>query len=188
MKRTFIAVKIIPEDSMLSILKHLKESLQGEKIKWVDPDILHITLFFLGDTDEKLIPVITEKSQLLFREFSPFDLEFREVGLFRNVSDPRIIWIGTKENPTMKMLKSGIDNELSRLGFESEKREFKPHLTVGRIKWIRDKSRLMELIQLYRNQEVQCSRINKIIFYQSILKADGPEYIPLSEIPLGGEI
>lgn len=188
MKRTFIAVKIIPEESMLSILRHLKESLQGEKIKWVDPGILHITLYFLGRTDEKLVPVIRENLQLLSQDFSPFNLEFREVGLFRNIRDPRVIWIGTKENQAIMMLKSCITSKLVKLGFIEEKREFRPHLTVGRIKWIRDKSTLEGLVQFYRNHEIQCSRIDKIIFYESILKPGGPEYEPLSEIPLGGVI
>jgi len=188
MKRTFIAVKIIPEDNMLSILKYLQESLSGGKIKWIEPDILHITLFFLGDTDEELIPVIAERLQQLSHDFSPFDLEFREVGLFRNIRDPRVIWIGTKENQTIMMLKSGIDNELSKLGFKTEKREFRPHLTVGRIKWIRNISALEEVVKSYKNHEVQRSRINSVIFYESILKPAGPEYIPLSEVPFGGEI
>jgi 2'-5' RNA ligase len=186
MKRTFIAVKIIPEDNMLSILQHLKECLAGGKIKWIEPDILHITLFFLGDTDDKLIPVITEKLQQLSHEFPPFDLEFREVGLFRNIRDPRIIWIGTRENQTFRMLQSGIENELAGLGFKIEKREFKPHLTVGRIKWIGDISALEEVLKLYKNHEVQQSGIDKIIFYESILKPFGPEYIPIAKIPLGG--
>ena len=170
---------------MLRILKYLKESLSGGKIKWIEPDNLHITLFFLGDTDEKLISVVAEKLQLLSHEFSPFNLEFREVGLFRNIRDPRIIWIGIRENLTISVLKSRIDNELIKLGFKTEKREFRPHLTVGRIKWITNISALEEVVKFYKHCEVQQSRINELIFYESILKPAGPEYIPIADALLG---
>jgi len=170
---------------MLKVLKHLKESLSGGKIKWIEPDILHITLFFLGDTDEKLIPVISEKLKRLSLEFTPSELELEGVGIFKNYRDPRIIWIGIRENMDISKLKSRIDDELSELGFEVEKREFRPHLTIGRIKWIKDILVLEEMVKLYKNQEIQRAGINEIIFYESILRPGGPEYIPIINIPLG---
>ena len=170
---------------MLQILRHLKESLTGEKIKWVEPDILHITLFFMGDTDEKLIPVIREKLQVLSRGFSPFDLVFSDVGIFKNIRDPRVIWIGTKDNPVIRALKSSIDKELTILGFKADDREFRPHLTIGRIKWIRNLPLLEEAVNSYKNYEVQRSRINTLIFHESILKPAGPEYIPIADALLG---
>ncbi len=183
MKRTFIAVKIVPEEKMLKVLEHLKESLSDGKIKWIEPDILHITLFFLGDTEEKLIPVISERVKQLSLEFTSFELEFEGIGIFKNIRDPRVIWVGTRENIAIRKLKSRIDDELIRLGFEGEKREFRPHLTIGRIKWIRNKSILEEMVKLYKNCEIQRAEINEMIYYESILRPDGPEYLPLLIAP-----
>jgi len=183
MKRTFIAVKIVPEEKMLRILKHLRESLSDGKIKWIEPDILHITLFFLGDTDEKLIPVISEKLKQISLEFTSFELEFEGIGIFKNIRDPRVIWAGTRENNVIRKLKSRIDEELIRLGFEGEKREFRPHLTIGRIKWIRNRSILEEMVKFYKNCEIQRAEIKEIIYYESILRPDGPEYLSLLITP-----
>ena len=173
---------------MLGVLEHLKESLSGSKIKWIEPYNLHITLFFLGGTDEKLIPLISERLKQLSLEFSSFRMEFEGVGVFKNFRDPRVIWIGIRDHFNICKLKSGIDDELGKFGFEAEKREFRPHLTIGRIKWIRKISVLEELVESYKNDEIQKTGIKEIIFYESILKPDGPLYLPLSVASLREQV
>jgi 2'-5' RNA ligase len=59
MKRLFIAVKIVPEGDLLRMISSVKASLGDESIKWVDPGNIHITLAFLGDTEEKKIKTLT---------------------------------------------------------------------------------------------------------------------------------
>jgi 2'-5' RNA ligase len=184
MKRTFIAIKIHPGEKMRMILDYFKQTLSGEKIKWVSPEIMHITIAFLGDTEEKIIPSISEKINRISQDFSPFELMFRSTGVFKNMRDPRVIWIGTEINPLLQNLKMRIDDELSEYGFEKESREFRPHLTLGRIKWIKNISALEQAIQPYKDQEVQKEFINEIIFYESILKPEGPIYIPIINFPL----
>jgi 2'-5' RNA ligase len=179
MKRTFIAIKIHPGEKMRMIMDYFKQTLAAEKIKWVSPEIMHITISFLGDTDEKIIPAISEKIHRISIDYSPFELIFRSTGVFKNFRDPRVIWIGTETNPVLQKIKTRIDDELSEYGFEKELREFRPHLTIGRIKWIKDTSALEQAIQKYKDQEVQRELINKIIFYESILKPEGPVYLPI---------
>jgi 2'-5' RNA ligase len=184
MKRTFIAIKIHPGGKMREILDYFKQSLSQEKIKWVDPGIMHITIAFLGDTDEKIIPSVSDAIKQISLNHTPFELIFRGAGIFRNLRDPRVIWIGTEKNPVMQSVKANLDNELSRFGFEKETREFKPHLTLGRIKWIKNISALEEAINLYKDQEVQKEPINELIYYESILKPEGPLYMPIISLPM----
>jgi len=184
MKRTFIAIKIPSDEKMRTVLDHFKQTLSEEKIKWVDTEIMHITLVFLGDTDEKILPSIFEKIKRISLDYSPFELVFRSAGIFKNIRDPRVIWIGTDTNRVLQDIKLRMDDELSGYGFEKENREFRPHLTLGRIKWIRNIPALEEVIQLYKDQELQRALINEIIFYESILKPEGPVYIPIINLPL----
>jgi 2'-5' RNA ligase len=184
MKRTFIAIKIHPNEKMRMILDNFKQALSAEKVKWIDPEIMHITLVFLGDTDEKIISYISEKINRISLDYSSFELVFRSAGVFKNFRDPRVIWIGTETNPVLQDIKIRIDNELSEYGFEKETREFRPHLTLGRIKWIKNIPALEQAIQQYKDQEVQREPINEIIFYESILKPDGPVYLPILSAPL----
>ena len=55
MRRIFIALKVEPTDKLLSIISILKQGLCNDSIKWTNPDNIHITLAFLGDTDDKMI-------------------------------------------------------------------------------------------------------------------------------------
>jgi 2'-5' RNA ligase len=187
MKRTFIAIKIHPGEKVREILDYFKEMLAGEKIRWVDPDIMHLTFAFLGDTDEKIIASVIDILKRTALKQPPFELVFRGTGLFKNLNDPRVIWLGTEINPVMQSIKVELDNDLSKLGFEKETREFRPHLTLGRIKWIKNRSALEEAIKLYIDQEVQKEMIMELIYYESVLKPDGPEYLAILKEPLSGK-
>lgn len=184
MKRTFIAIKIHPGEKMRLILDYFKQTLSAERIKWVNPGVMHITIAFLGDTDEKIIPAISEKIKRISKDYPPFELIFRSSGIFKNIRDPRVIWIGTEINPVLQDIKLRLDDELSEYGFEKETREFRPHLTLGRIKWIKNITALEQAIQQYKDQEVQKELINEIIFYESVLKPEGPVYLPIIHSPL----
>jgi len=186
MKRTFIAIKINAGVKLLNLLSYFKQALQQEKIKWVDPVIMHITITFLGDTDEKIVPSVSEIINNTALVNPPFEMIFRGTGIFKNLRDPRVIWIGTEINPKMQNLKASLDTELSKFGFEKESREFRPHLTLGRIKWIKDRSALQEALEQFQDQEVQKELITELIYYESILKPEGPQYLPILKAPLSG--
>ena len=186
MKRTFLAIKIVPGDKMREIYHHFRDELSGEKIKWVDLDSMHITLCFLGDTREDVIeslkPEITETAN----GFPALKLHFRGCGIFKNIRDPRVIWIGMKPDRVLSELKTSLDNLVVRAGFTLEKRDFRPHLTIARIKWIRNTDLLGNLVDKYHDEPVQESVINEVIFYESILKPERPVYLPLLKAALKG--
>jgi 2'-5' RNA ligase len=187
MKRTFVAIKIHPGEKMLEILDYFKHILAKEKIKWVDPGVMHITIEFLGDTDERIIPSVSDIIKHTAHNHPSFELFFRGTGIFRNLHDPRVIWIGTETNPILQSIKTELSNELSKFGFEKETREFRPHLTLGRIKYLKNRSVLEEAIQLNKDQDVQKERISELIYYESILKPEGPEYLSIINVPLSGK-
>jgi 2'-5' RNA ligase len=186
MKRTFIAVKIVPGDHMLDIFRRFREGLSREKIKWVDPNAMHITLCFLGDTEEEKIPHLKNEIKKAVSSFPPLTLVFHGCGLFKSYRDPRVIWFGMRESDTLKELRRSLDEVIEPFGFIPEKREFRPHLTMARIKWIRNIPVLEDLIEEYRDESIQQSAIHEVIFYESILKKEGPEYIPLLNATLDG--
>jgi len=186
MKRTFIAIKIIPEDNMREIYSNFRQDLSREKIKWVDPDSMHITLCFLGDTKPDDIPSIKDEIDKAVSLFPPLKLSFHGCGIFKNIRDPRVIWFGLEKNELLKDLKKSLDETIEPFGFIPEKREFRPHLTMARIKWIRDILVLENLIDAYIDEPFHVSEICEVIYYESILKPDGPEYIPLLRATLDG--
>ncbi len=112
------------------------------------------------------------------------ELFIRGSGVFRNVNDPRIIWIGIAPSEKLLNLNSRIMKGLTELGIKIEDRPFKPHLTIGRIKRLNDKETLRALIEKYQNLEIQKSVIKEVILYESILLQSGPVYKPLTRYNL----
>ena len=184
MKRTFIATKISPGEKLLKTYTKLRNELKNEKIKWVNSDQFHITLFFLGDTDEEMIPRVRTQVGNLIDQFSSFYINLSGLGVFKNIHKPRVLWAGIYQYEPMKEIKERIEKEMVALGFPADEREFRPHLTLARIKWLDDKENLKGLLGDYKDEDFQQVKINEIIYYESILKPTGAEYKPIEKFIL----
>ncbi|HAN19685.1 MAG: 2'-5' RNA ligase [Bacteroidetes bacterium GWC2_33_15] len=176
MKRTFIAIKISLSKETEKLFNEIKSKLNESKINWVDTHNMHITLFFLGDTKESQIPEICSQIERIARETNPFLFTCKGLGLFKNIHDPRVIWLGIKKSDSLNGLKQNIDFVMQDMGFEIEPPDFKPHITLGRIKFIKNKMLLAELVEKYRDYAFQDIPVNEVIFYESILTSQGPIY------------
>jgi 2'-5' RNA ligase len=179
MKRIFIAIKAEAGATLFKIVSSLKSGLIHEGIKWTNLDNIHITLAFLGDTEEDKIKVISSKLKERCERSGNFELYIRGTGVFRNLNDPRIIWAGIEPSEKLTVLINTIINGLNEAGLIIEKRPFKPHLTLGRIKYLNDKQVLEHLMDKYQNAEIQTVPVNEVIIYESILKPTGSLYKPI---------
>jgi len=184
MKRTFIAVDVRAGEQMTRMIEESRKILRDEKIRWVHPQKIHITLKFLGDTAEEDIPAIITELNTALSDFPAFTMRFKGAGVFRNLHDPRVFWIGIEAGDDLSSIRNKLEDTMNGLGFEREEKSFSPHLTLARIKYIRRKDLLKELLEKYKETDLQETQVKKIIYYESILKPGGPEYIVLSEIPL----
>jgi 2'-5' RNA ligase len=180
MKRIFIALKVEAGDTLLKMISSFKSRLSDEIIRWTNPENIHITLSFLGDTEEKRIKDINSMLKHKCEGAGSVELFIKGSGVFRNVNDPRIIWIGIEPSEKLLNLNSNIMKGLTELGIKIENRPFKPHLTIGRIKRLKDKVTLEALTDKYQQLEIQHTVINEVILYESILLQSGPVYKPLA--------
>lgn len=180
-KRVFIAIKIYPDESFRKDLSEIKLHLKEEKIRWVKIHHMHLTLRFLGDVESDLITEIPEKLHKHTRNINSFPLIIKSLGVFRSVSYPRVLWAGIKDNPKLAELKKQLDAVLERMGFEPGSDSFSPHLTLGRMRRINNRESLKELLNDFREKILLKQEVKSLVFFESILKPDGPEYIPLSE-------
>lgn len=182
--RTFIAVKIEPQSELLQLVKHLKKTFEKEKIKWVEENNLHLTLKFLGDTSSVQVEQVKNILQETGRKFCSFQFDLKGIGFFKRNRQPKVLFANIEKKDFLKELAAEIDIKLADLGFENEKRGFNPHLTLGRIKYLKNKARFYETVEEYRNQFIQQVKIDEIIYYQSILTPDGPEYKSIIKVGL----
>lgn len=184
MKRIFIAIKVDPEQELLRMISSLKALLGDENIRWVDIANIHLTLVFLGDTEEKKIKVLGNMLKEKCSGFGEFDFSLTGTGVFKNFRDPRIIWIGVQLPEKLIMLNSIISEGLTSTGFGNEKKQFKPHLTLGRLKSVKDTEHLKTVLERYRDNQFQTVHVSEVMLFESILQQTGPLYKSLGKFPL----
>jgi RNA 2',3'-cyclic 3'-phosphodiesterase len=184
MKRIFIALKIEPGATLLKMLSFLKSGLSKESIKWTNPDNIHITLAFLGDTEEKMIKEISSMLKDKCEGTGRFELVLKGTGVFRSMNDPRIIWAGIEPSEELITINYLIVAGLKDLTIKLENRPFNPHLTIGRIRHLNDKEAFKSLIDQFHNTEIQVVPVNEVILYESILLQSGPIYKPITRFNL----
>ncbi len=184
MRRTFIAIEIPVTVKLKELLKLLRVDLREEKIKWVNPEILHITLSFIGDTSEEQVNYISEQLEKITSGYSSIELHFKELGVFPNLRKPRVFWIGMERNELLENLQGKIEVMLRNYGIKRENKPFSPHLTIARIKWIDDIDRLKYWLKKYRDKTIQKTKIGEVINYESKLTANGPVYNSIKKFPL----
>jgi 2'-5' RNA ligase len=184
MKRIFVAIKIEPEGLLLRTISSLRSLLGNERITWVDPASIHLTLVFLGDTEEERIKVADIAVRQQCSGFGKFSFKLKGTGVFKNFRDPRVIWTGIEECERLASLNGLIMTGLKDTGFKLEDRPFKPHITLGRIKFIKDPRLLESALERYRETYFQKVDINEVILFESILKPAGPIYRPLGRFVL----
>ncbi len=183
--RSFLAIDLPAEivEGIREIQDHLKQS--GPYVKWVRPENIHLTLKFFGDIDEKAIDEISTVLDGVVSKTNAFDLEVRDVGVFPNTSRPRVVWVGTESRDrTINILQKEIDATLKTMGFEPEDRAFRPHLTMGRVKSLKDKRLLIAQMEKFKGFDMGSFRVEHLFLIKSDLRPTGAVYTKLRSFDL----
>ena len=184
MRRIFIATPIRVQPVFLGAYRELRDQLADEAIKWVDERNMHLTLKFLGETEEKLIAEIKKDLEKMSGRFSPFDITLKGFGYFGSRRQPTVLYAGVFNQEILAQMAERTDHFTSQLGFEPESRPFKAHLTLGRIKYLRNTEGFLKTVDLYKEVQFQVAKIDEITLFESILSREGPVYKPLLSIRL----
>jgi RNA 2',3'-cyclic 3'-phosphodiesterase len=179
--RLFIAIDV-PNDvrKALGEVQRALRPLTGTA-RWVAPESIHITLRFLGEVPEKRLEDID--AELTGLTWKPFTITVRGVGFFPGNRSPRVLWAGM-EAPTMQGLAEQLDTRMERLGFDKEKRAFRPHITLARAKNTRMDSALVSAAAKYEEHDFGSFTVDRLFLFKSTLKAPGPAYEKLKEFLL----
>ncbi len=176
--RTFIALDL-PEEiraRLAEVQRALKPSTHTAR--WVAPESIHVTLKFIGEIPEKRVDDI--HGALAGLTWKPFTVTVNGIGFFPGARSPRVVWAGMQA-PTMEDLTKEIDVHLERLGFEKEKRMFRPHLTLARAKTTRLEAALVETAKAFEHEDFGTFTVDRFFLYQSTLKPTGSIYTKLKE-------
>ncbi len=182
--RTFIAIEIPSE--IKSALAALQTELRraGADVSWTKPESIHLTLKFLGEVDEGWINEIEKACVDTASEFQPFTLKLNGTGVFPNSRQPRVLWAGLsgEVEKTVEMQKR-LDEKLAPFGFARDEKEFRPHLTIGRVKSNRKTRELIALADSYRLPPLSFN-VNEFVLMKSELHPAGARYTCLAKAHL----
>ena len=186
--RTFIAIEL--PANIIDALKNIQDELKdgSNKVAWVKPDNIHLTIRFLGDIEAGKINGITGLLEDAAAKNRSFDISVKGVGGFPTIDNPRVLWVGIEEgNVNLSALYNNIEYALSAIDFAKEERPFKPHLTLGRIKFLKDKKGLKERIERFKDTTLGEYMVDGICLFQSRLTTEGAVHIKLEKIELTHE-
>ena len=107
---------------------------RGFPVKWVRPEGVHLTLKFLGDVDEAREPGLRDALGQVCNDTRPMTLHIEGFGVFPDFKRPRVVWAGVTPDPALELLQHRVEQVFSPLGFPTEAKAFRPHLTLGRAK------------------------------------------------------
>ncbi|WP_067957153.1 RNA 2',3'-cyclic phosphodiesterase [Nitrosopumilus sp. Nsub] len=174
--RVFVSVDI-SNNEIINSVKNFQSLIEVDA-KAIESKNLHFTLQFLGEISEKKIELIIQELKKI--EFLKFEIYLKGIGVFPNIKSPKIIWIGTDQNSSKKMINlfKKIQNSLKPLGFTSDK-SFKPHITVFRIK--KKIGDITEEMKTHENINFGKQEVSSFKLKKSELTANGPIYSDLME-------
>ena len=169
MPRLFIAIDI--PDPIKDKICELRRNLPG--VRWTVRDQIHITMRFIGDSDDMLFSKI--KSSLSEIKLPPFGLELTGSGFFPNERRPSVFWLGCGENRGLSDLKEYMDLVLDSCGIPPERRKFQPHITVARLKLVNEKD-CIKLKNIHKVLFPTGFNVTGFVLYSSLLKGNGAEH------------
>lgn len=141
MIRTFVAIEL--DTNVRALLtqwqgqakQRLGRAASSARIQWVRPESIHLTLKFLGDIDEAMVPDLEQALGEATRQVPRFSVEVSEMGGFPDLKAPRVLWVGLSDpDGHLMRLATGVEQALVALGCDPERKPFHPHLTLARIK------------------------------------------------------
>ena len=186
MRRIFVAVDISVEarHKTADYVNSLKLEFPNLRVGWEKPEKLHLTMKFLGDTNDNQLEKLKEIAQNIAAEIPKFNLQIAETGVFPSARNARVLWIDVKdEKESLVEINRILEIEAERIGFPRETRNFKPHLTIARLKEPRSSRELIEK-HLEKEFEPVGMEVAEIVIYESRLCPTGSIYEKLTTVQL----
>jgi 2'-5' RNA ligase len=193
--RAFIAVDL-PVAALRALakgqaeLRAAWEKAGGPRVRWVPVENVHVTLKFLGSVPAPVTEAVAEALDALAGGRRAPRVWVRGMGAFPSLGRPRVVWAGLDDQAgALAALADAVDARCEALGFRREKREYKPHVTLGRVKEDGgggSRVALEEVISPLATRDFGEATVREVILYRSDLTPKGAHYTSLHRAPLGG--
>jgi 2'-5' RNA ligase len=184
--RTFVGVRLADELHVPFSMLCEELGRSPVRVKWIDAEMAHFTLRFLGEIGDDQVDAISGSLEVAVAAVSGFSVRVRGVGAFPRRSKPNVIWAGIQPaDGPMAELKLAVDTALAEHGFPKERRAFRPHFTLGRVKDRVAAGHLAKPLSRVADANLGTMDVRELAFVRSTLTPEGPIYDDLAVISLG---
>lgn len=164
-------------------LKKLKINLSKKELefKFVPQRNLHITLNFIGEVSPDKIKLIKNELENLAQSHDEFELKLSDLDAFPDVQKGRVIWVRVQNSKNLQNLQADCEARLQHMGLELENRQYRPHMTVARIRSPRN---LKDVLSPYNGHKFGTLTVDSVVLYESKLGGAFPVYEKMAQFEL----
>jgi RNA 2',3'-cyclic 3'-phosphodiesterase len=184
--RLFVALELA-EEVRQAMRRRLVKLHQLAKARWVDPEKAHLTLCFLGATEERLLPELELALAPVFARHPPFRMRLHGGGTFPQGRPARVAWVAVRAPLVLQSLQRETAEACARVvGYEPERRPYHAHVTLARCNppWPRRVvERFLLEVQGHWGEEVV---VREGVLFESRLEPRGAHYLPRARFALEG--
>mgnify|MGYP001374607518 CR=1 FL=1 len=183
-KRVFLALDL-PAAVRAAAARHsagVRRQFPGARVSWVRAENLHITLRFYGEVEDATLRVIADVARSAAAAIAPFNIEIGDPGSFGT----KVLFLSINDDEgKLRRLNAAIEGGSSAAGIKAERLNFKPHLTLARIRSGRGVGPLVDAF-LREDFPATAFEVSEMVLYESRLSPAGSQYVPVERFPLSG--
>jgi 2'-5' RNA ligase len=181
--RTFFAVTLSEEarEAAARLAGRLRGSERGEGVRWVRPEGYHLTLRFLGNVARDSVAELAERVTEEVAPLAPFAIQFGGALVFPSPRNPRVVALAVEPEALLASLAERVERGVVAVGRKAERRRFRAHLTLGRVR-----NRRFPSVDGEASIDCPAFPVDEIVLFQSDLQRTGAIYTPLERIALRG--
>jgi len=182
--RAFIAIELDRpiKEALIGLIRELRATRAD--VRWAAPSGMHLTLKFLGPIDEGQVLRVKDVMVRTTGRYKAFPLKLEGTGAFPGEQNPRVLWVGIVAAAELTALQADLDTALEAEGFQRERRDFRPHLTLGRVKGPDRLPLAVTELAKHRGETFGSMVATRISLFESLLHPEGAEYRTVFEAPL----
>jgi 2'-5' RNA ligase len=183
--RLFIAIEIPEAVKKELAVAQGRLRVAGVDASWTRAEGMHLTLKFMGEVADQRVPEIMSGLRKAAEGLSPLGLSVSGVGTFPNPKNARVVWIGLAGDiEKLARLQVAVENAMVLLSMTREERKFTPHLTLGRIKYIRSRDQWIKTLEEIKDISLPGFEVTSVSLMKSELKPAGAVYTEMGRVEL----
>lgn len=175
--RAFVGVPVGPLPPLVRLLEGLDAC--GADVRTVPPGQLHLTLAFLGDVPDDAPAPLAAALDAATRPFRRFAARLHGVGAFPHARRPRVVWVGVEDPRPLVDLALAVRGALEGAGFPGDGKDFRAHVTLGRMRSERGLGRVADFLKEHGRDEAGEVDVGEVRLYRSVRGPQGAVHEPL---------